>query len=122
MKTYLSLIFILLLRISLPAQGNLINDGKARAYQGYISGNKSHWSAGIASLKTALRNNPSNHELAYEYLLAEYGKIGYCNTTGDCGDLVSLIEDSQKILKKLMKEKGESSKYSALMAINPPMS
>lgn len=89
--------------------------GKARAYQGYISGNESQWSEGIDLLKSALKNNPGNHELAYEYLLAEYGKIGFCNTTNTCGDLVDLIEDSQKLLKKIVKEKGESSQYSALM-------
>ena len=115
MKSYLSLIFSILLSITLYAQESPLQAGKVRAYQGYISGNESQWSEGISTLKSALQKDPNNRQLAYEYLVAEYGKIGFCNTTGDCGDLVDLIEDSQKLLKKLMKEKGNSSQYSALM-------
>lgn len=115
MKFYLSFIFSFLLCTSIYAQQKPWEKGKAAAYQGYISGNESQWSAGIDLLKSALNNNPGNHELAYEYLLAEYGKIGFCNTTRTCGDLIDLIDDSQKRLKKIIKEKGESSRYSALM-------
>lgn len=115
MKSYLSLLFFILLNVGIQAQQAGLEAGKEQTYQGYVSGDEKAWTKGVSMLKSALDQNPADTELAYEYLVAEYGKIGYCNTTNSCGDLVPQIEDSQKRLKKLVKEEGEASRYSALM-------
>ncbi|MEM6802636.1 MAG: tetratricopeptide repeat protein [Bacteroidota bacterium] len=115
MRTYLSLIIFLGLFSQLPAQENLAQKAQEHIYKGYSLNIKSEWDKGLKLFEQAFQASQEGAEVAYQWTLAQYGYIGYCKNTEKCGDLLSIIETAQKRLKKLIKTKGESSPYSALM-------
>lgn len=115
MRTYLSLIIGLGLFVQISAQENLQQEAQAHIYKGYTLNIKSEWDKGLELFEQAFQASQQGVEESYQWILAQYGYIGYCQSTQKCGDLIPIIESAQKRLKKLIKTEGESSSYSALM-------